>query len=123
MLSTERPADVDVLKIEVPEGASAQTPWRITRLSRTRYYMPQKPERTNLGDETKIGYNRQVEPERLEPDSDVRALVDGVVSVTPLSIDITSRVDLATVAALLSEAGGPAEPPAQVPAGLPAKEA
>ena len=123
MLSTERPADVDVLKIEVPEDASAQTPWRITRLSRTRYYMPQKPERTNLGDETKIGYNRQVEAERVEPDSDVRALVDGVVSVTPLSIDITSRVDLATIAALLSEAGGPAEPPAQVPAGLPAKEA
>ncbi|MEP7357401.1 MAG: 5'/3'-nucleotidase SurE [Anaerolineales bacterium] len=121
MLSTQRPPDVDVLKIEVPEGAGQQTPWRITRLSRTRYYMPQKPVRPNLGDEIKIGYNRTVEPERLEPDSDVRALVDGVVSVTPLSIDITSRVDLATIAALLGQTG-PDEPPVQVPPGLPSKD-
>jgi hypothetical protein len=46
-----------------------------------------------------------------------------VVSVTPLSIDITSRVDLATVAALLGQERGPAEPPAQVPAAVPPKDA
>jgi hypothetical protein len=57
-----------------------------------------------------------VEPERLEADSDVRAMVDGVVSVTPLSLDITSRVDLATIAALLGQASGPGEPPAEAPA-------
>jgi 5'-nucleotidase len=40
----------------------------------------------------------------LEPDSDVYALaVDRVVSVTPLSIDLTSRVDLAALSADLRQ--------------------
>ena len=103
MLSNGRLADVDVLKVDVPEGATPATPWRVTRLSRTRYYLPQKPARANLGDKTNISYRREVEPDRVEPDSDVRALVDGVVSVTPLSLDITSRVDLATLLALFEQ--------------------
>ena len=100
LLSQRRLPDVDVLKVEVPEGATPATPWRVTRLSRTRYFVPQKPERASLADEGRVGYRRLVEPERVEPDSDVRALMDGVVSVTPLSLDITSRVDLPTIQAL-----------------------
>jgi 5'-nucleotidase len=115
LLSLPREADVDVLKVEVPQRATPRTAWRVTRLSRTRYYLPQKPERRNLNDLGKIPYQRQVEPERLEPDSDVRALVDGVVSVTPLSLDITSRVDLGTVQQLYRQADADllrqAEPP------------
>ena len=102
LLRQPRPPDVDILKVEVPEKASPATPWRVTRLSRTRYYLPQKPTRANLGDQARVGYVRQIEPERVEPDSDVRALMDGVVSVTPLSLDLTSRVDLPAVQALFS---------------------
>jgi 5'-nucleotidase len=104
LLSLERLTDVDVLKVEVPEGATPATPWRVTRLSRTRYYLPQKPARANLSDKGVIGYLRQIEPELVEPDSDVRALIDGVVSVTPLSLDITSRVDLHTMTELFGRA-------------------
>jgi 5'-nucleotidase len=111
LLSLERPTDVDVLKVEVPEGATRDTPWRVTRLSRTRYYLPQKPARANLHDAANISYLRQIEPERVEPDSDVRALIDGVVSVTPLSLDITSRVDLAAMTDLFGAALGPAITP------------
>jgi len=100
LLSHKRLPDVDVLKVEVPEGATPATGWRVTRLSRTRYYLPQKPARAHLGDKAKVGYQRQIETERVEPDSDVRALLDGVVSVTPLSLDITSRVDLPVIQAL-----------------------
>jgi 5'-nucleotidase len=106
MLSKGRLPDVDVLKVEVPEGATPATAWRVTRLSRTRYYLPQKPERASLGDKGRVGYRRVIEAERVEPDSDVRALMDGVVSVTPLSIDITSRVDLSRIQALFSQDGG-----------------
>jgi 5'-nucleotidase len=42
-----------------------------------------------------LGYRVEIDRERLEPDSDVHALVvDEVVSVTPLSLDLTSRVSL-----------------------------
>jgi len=97
LLGLERISDVDVLKVEVPERATPATPWRVTRLSRTRYYLPEKPERILLSDPGHLGYRLEVELKRLEPDSDVSALVDGVVSVTPLSLDLTSRVDLGTM--------------------------
>ncbi len=94
MLRWPRPADVDMLKIEVPAGATPDTPWHITRLSRQRYYFPIKPERAALHDVGKIGYYQSVDRERLEPDSDVQALLTGQVSVTPISLDLTSRIDL-----------------------------
>jgi 5'-nucleotidase len=106
LLDSPRPMDVDVLKVEVPEGATPATAWRVTRLSRNRYYLPQKPQRAALGDRANIAYARQLEPERVEPDSDVRALMDGVVSVTPLSLDITSRVDLQAIQHIFSQAVG-----------------
>jgi 5'-nucleotidase len=105
LLSQKRLPDVDVLKVEVPEGATPDTAWRVTRLSRTRYYLPRKPERASLADIGKVSYRREIDPERVEPDSDVRALMDGVVSVTPLSLDITSRVDLPAVQALFDHHG------------------
>jgi 5'-nucleotidase len=105
LLTLPRPSDVDVLKVEVPEDATPQTPWRVTRLSRSRYYMPQKPQRAALTDKVNIGYERAVEVGLLEPDSDVRALVDHVVSVTPLSLDMTSRVDLDEMTKLLHQNG------------------
>jgi 5'-nucleotidase len=99
------PVDVDVLKVEVPAEATPRTSWRLTRLSRERYYHPRKAERAALNEAGPLGYYQAVDAERLEPDSDVRALLDHVVSVTPLSLDMTSRVDLNALAQALSEHG------------------
>ncbi len=94
------PFDVDVLKIDVPAHATPQTPWRVTRLERRPYYVPVPPDRQAAEGEGRIGY-RLHPPEPSSPDTDVAALLDGVVSVTPLSSDMTARVDLADLASLL----------------------
>ena len=89
------PDDVDAVKVDVPAGASAETPWRVTRLSRRRVYWPTRPERIALSDVGKLGYEFGSDPGRAEPNSDVYAVLhEGVVSVTPLSLDLTSRTDL-----------------------------
>jgi 5'-nucleotidase len=88
--------DVDVLKVDVPSDATPDTPWRITRLSRSKYYVPVSPGRERLSDSAPVGYEISLKPHELEPDSDVHAVrVDHQVSVTPMSLDLTSRVDLA----------------------------
>ena len=102
LMTRALPFDVDALKIEIPADATPDTPWQMTRLSRQRYYAPVKPERVHLADPGPIGYDREIDYARLEPDSDVQALaVARVVSVTPLSLDLTSRVDLGELGKLL----------------------
>ena len=89
------PDDVDLLKIDVPWEATDDIEWRMTRLSRRRVYWPTRPERISLSDSGKLGYYYNTEPTKAEPDSDIYALlVDKVVSVTPMSLDMTSRTDM-----------------------------
>ena len=89
------PDDVDLLKIDVPQGAAADTEWRLTRLSRRRVYWPTRPERLALHDAGKLGYQYNSDPTAAEPDSDVYALLnDKMISVTPMSLDMTSRTDM-----------------------------
>ena len=98
------PDDVDALKVDVPWRATAQTEWRITRLSRARVYFPTRPERATLNDPARLGYHYHADPAKAEPDSDVYALLhDGVVSVTPISLDMTSRTDLFRLRQILQE--------------------
>ncbi|MXX82418.1 MAG: 5'/3'-nucleotidase SurE [Chloroflexi bacterium] len=89
------PDDVDVLKIDVPWRATESTDWRLTRLSRRRVYFPTRPERLTLSDPAKLGYRYHADPDLAKPDSDVYALLhEGLVSVTPISLDLTSRTDM-----------------------------
>jgi 5'-nucleotidase len=45
MLQAALPFDVDVLKIDVPDDATPETPWRLTRASRHIYFVPIPPPR------------------------------------------------------------------------------
>ena len=52
------------------------------------------------------GYVRQVDADTLEPDSDIQAIaVDQVVSLSPLTTDLTAKVDLSQVWKTLFAAG------------------
>ncbi|MEZ4667176.1 MAG: 5'/3'-nucleotidase SurE [Anaerolineae bacterium] len=98
----QRPDDVDVLKIEIPSGATLETAWRITRLSRRRVFWPTRPEREALSDVGKLGYHFDADPTHAEPDSDVFVVLhEKLVAVTPLSLDLTSRTDLFRLRQLL----------------------
>jgi 5'-nucleotidase len=95
VLAGKLPPDVDILKIDVPDSATQHTPWRLVRVSRQRYHVPQPSGRRHLSDQKGIDYIQAIKWETLESDSDLQALaVDRVVSVAPLSIDLTSRVSL-----------------------------
>lgn len=98
LLERKMPPDVDALKVDVPEGASAETPWRITRVSRQRYYYPLPPANPDLSKPVYVDYGVRLYMDTLERDSDIWALaVDRVVSVAPISLDLTSRVPLGEV--------------------------
>ena len=92
---TALPDDVDLLKIDVPWEATAKTDWRMTRLSRRRVYWPTRPERDSINGIGKLGYQYKTDPAKAEPDSDVYTLMhDKIISVTPMSLDMSSRTDL-----------------------------
>jgi 5'-nucleotidase len=101
LLADALPYDVHVLNINLPSDASPDTPWWLTRLSRMRYYLPTAPDRSN--GQGRPGYETIARFDRAELDSDVWAVkIDRVVSVTPLSLDLTSRVDFGALNSCLS---------------------
>jgi 5'-nucleotidase len=96
LLDQAMPYDVNVLNVNVPDNATPETPWRLTRLSRQRYFVPVGPNRaTGQG---RPGYAIRAQPDQAEPDSDVWTLHGArVVSATPLSLDMTSRADFGAI--------------------------
>ena len=102
LLSKELPADVDLLKVDVPSDATVDTPWQLTRVSRQRYYEPLKPARTSWDERAIIGYREAGEFDHEPKDTDVYVLrKKRMVSVSPLSLDLTSRVDFAELGRLM----------------------
>lgn len=96
LLEKKFPADVDLLKVEVPADATPDTPWQLTRISRQRYYVPVPAERTSWDEPGTIGYREAGAFEDEPEDTDVYVLrKKRMVSVSPMSLDLTSRVDFA----------------------------
>ena len=95
LLEHSLPPDVDVLKVDIPSNATPQTAWTVTRLSRLRYWEALRPERASWDTPTQMGYRLVSDAREDGSDTDVYALrVKRLVSVTPISLDMTSRIDL-----------------------------
>lgn len=102
LLEREVPGDVHVLKVDVPRDATCDTPWEIARLSRQRYYRASPPVQRPWAEPYRMPYKQDDEFTAYAADSDVYVLrVKRVVAVTPLSLDLTSRVPLADLDRLL----------------------
>jgi 5'-nucleotidase len=103
ILENKLPEDVNLLNLNVPARATPQTPFRVTRLSRHRYFEPQLKEIPGKAPDIDSQI-RVYADDASDTDSDVHALrVDKVVSITPLSLDFTSRVDLKSLEKSLGE--------------------
>lgn len=91
VLARGLPSDIDVLNINVPQGARRSTEWRWTRVSRSSYYRS-RIEETRRGKRF-TGYESNLDRDSLERDSDIFAVAfDRVVSVSPMTFDLTARV-------------------------------
>ena len=80
----------------MPSDATKETGWQMTRLSRLRYYVPMPPERSSWDRPGTVGYKESANLENEKKDTDVFIMRrKRLISVTPLSLDMTARVDLA----------------------------
>jgi len=96
------PHDVDMLKVDVPALADRRTPWQLTRIARQRYYDPDPPDRVAWDQPGRVRYHENMIIDDQEENSDVYVLrTKGLVSVTPVSLDMTSRVDFSVLDKLL----------------------
>lgn len=94
ILASGLPADVDLLKIDIPDDASTATEWRLTTLARSGYYFR---EVENPSVKSTLGAGKtviKVDESMVSKDSDIYAIFKKrLVSVTPISLDLTSRVE------------------------------
>jgi len=94
LLEKEPFPDVNLLKLDVPSDATPDTNWVLTRLAKQRYYDPVAPERESWSVPGTVGYREAPRVEEEPSDSDVSVIrKKRLVSVTPISLDMTSRVD------------------------------
>lgn len=103
LLTAQRLDDLDVLKVDVPASATTATPWQVTRQSKQRRYLPLKSAGPSQGEHS-ADYAPNDDLVRVEPGSDFYVLVHNqLVSVTPLSLDLTSRIDFAVLDGALKQ--------------------
>ncbi len=102
LLSRRFPPDVHLLKVDVPDNATPETPWEITRMSMCPYFENFPPERTDWSVPAPLGYEIRFDVASEPEGTDVHTLrIKRRVSVTPLSLDMTSRVDFRELDKLL----------------------
>lgn len=92
------PENAPMVNLNVPSDATATTRWRVTRASHQAYF------RSLVREGRFVGYDVVVDLETLEPDSDIYAVrVDRLISVTPLTYDLTAHVNLRKFARTLGK--------------------
>lgn len=105
LLSGQFDPRIQVLKLEIPSMATPETPWEMARLSPVRYYRTEPPKRTDWSQVGGMGYSIETDMSLFPEDCDVYVVKEkGHVAVTPLTLDMTSRVDFDSLAKQFREA-------------------
>jgi len=95
VLADGMPAGVSVLNLNVPRTATTRTELRRTVQGQQPYYVRRRPQRLRPLDQPyQFAVDVVVDPDRLEPGTDIHAIVgDQVASVTPLTWQQTATTD------------------------------
>ncbi|HEY3312188.1 MAG TPA: 5'/3'-nucleotidase SurE [Anaerolineales bacterium] len=108
MLESHLPPGVELIKVDVPADATPATPWEWTRLSLQRYYLPTRPSRSSWDVPEAVGYEIGVDLDHEPENSDVYTLMrKRKVSVTPLTLDMTARVEQKVLEGFAKPGAGP----------------
>lgn len=95
MLNSPLPDDVDLMNLCVPHDATINSPVRVTRQSKQRYFIPFSSRKGNWDESGALAGFTTVDEDKMVPGTDVYAMVkEKAVSITPLSLDMTARVSL-----------------------------
>ncbi|MCD4685921.1 MAG: 5'/3'-nucleotidase SurE, partial [Anaerolineae bacterium] len=78
-LAADRPAEIDVLKLDVPANATPDTPWKLTHLERQPYFIPRPTPRDDLDGKGRPGYMQNPDA-GTDPGSDAETVQSGYVS-------------------------------------------
>ncbi len=107
VLQQKMPDDIHLLNVNIPSDATTKTGWQVTRLARQRYYDPTPPNRSSWSEPGSISYMDAAIIDGEVEDSDVYVIrKKHMVSVTPISLDMTSRVELGKLEKQLRETIG-----------------
>lgn len=95
MLSQPLPDDVDLMNLVCPHDATRETPIRITRQSKQRYFIPYAKRDGAWEESGELAASTKLTEKDVIPGTDLYAMIkEKAVSVTPLSLDMTARVSL-----------------------------
>jgi 5'-nucleotidase len=93
ILERKFPAEVDLMKVEIPAHATRETEWQVARLSRLRYYDPMPAKRDSLEQRGTISYKLSDDVNHDGEDTDITILrKKKMIAVTPLNLDMTALV-------------------------------
>jgi len=94
MLEKQFPEDVHILNVVIPVDATPETEWKVTPLSDFRYFKPYVEREGTFKEKGRIR-SHMLKTEEIIPGNDVHTVrIEKIVSVTPLSINLTPRIDL-----------------------------
>ncbi len=95
LLEKDFPPQTNLLKVDVPRSATRETDWQTTHLSTNRFYRPLPEKGRDWSKPAQIDYELAPVQENEPQNSDVYVMhKKHKVSVTPLSLDFTARVEL-----------------------------
>ena len=98
VLAHKLPPDVDVLKIDIPRTASPATPWQVTKLAKKLHFSRRLESASPTTPLEAVQALPLHDPAALEKGTDIHCFVaERLISVTPLSLDFTSRVEQAVL--------------------------